>query len=147
MFLHSCPARLLFICGKQTFINHYSLYVFFFWVWKHKVKKYTYNSRQTDAAHGEIAISKDSSANTNGQRYRNNDGVSGVVQVHFVLYKVLYAHRSDGTKEQQHNATKHGCRYALQQGTELSDYRKDDGSGCRNANNIEKSPNLLVISI
>ena len=95
MFLHSCPAKLLFICGKQTFINHYSLYVFFFWVRKHKIKKYTYNSRQTDAAHGEIAISKDSTANTNGQRYRNNDGVSGVVQVHFVLYKVLYAHRSN----------------------------------------------------
>lgn len=104
--------------GKLRVTKALFFRLFFFWVWKHKVKKYTYNSRQTDATHGEIAISKDSSANTNGQRYRNNDGVSGVVQVHFVLYKVLYAHRSDGTKEQQHNATEHGSRYALQQGTE-----------------------------
>ena len=43
---------------------------------------------------------------------------------------------SDGPKSSNIMPPEHGSRYALQQGTELSDYRKDDGSGCRNANNL-----------
>jgi hypothetical protein len=69
-----------------------------FRLWKKQIGDDTDNGRKTNTTHGEVAELEDCTAYSHCECYGNDNDITGLVEVYFMLDQVLYTDTGDRSR-------------------------------------------------